>query len=180
MKRCPDCKIEKNESEFYTIAGGKLYSYCKPCTRIKAIKTRNNRIDAAREYNREWRKRNPCKQSEANRRWRQSHRAWYLARQKEYRKRMLAKDKNWDKRKAINASYGITLEKYYSMVEAQNHRCALCNRSCKSGRQLSIDHNHKTGKIRELLCGNCNVGLGNFQDDPEILQKAVAYLQKHS
>jgi len=73
--------------------------------------------------------------------------------------------------------YGITLEQYNQMLENQNNVCKICKQSCSSGRRLAVDHCHTTGKIRGLLCGNCNKALGCFKDDPELIRKAIKYLQ---
>lgn len=76
--------------------------------------------------------------------------------------------------------YGITLEAYNELSFKQNHRCAICGvekSNLKNG--LYVDHNHATGKARGLLCNNCNVGIGNLQEDVSILQKSIAYLQHH-
>lgn len=80
--------------------------------------------------------------------------------------------------------YGLTLEQYRAMFTAQNGLCALCGRPetwCYKGKptDLSVDHDHQTGKVRALLCRKCNVGLGHFQDDPARLRKAAAYLDYH-
>lgn len=74
---------------------------------------------------------------------------------------------------------------YESMHSAQGGRCAICNkperRRSKLGntRRLAIDHCHKTGRVRSLLCANCNTGLGLFLDDPDLLTKAAEYLKSH-
>lgn len=75
--------------------------------------------------------------------------------------------------------FGMTLEEYEQKAAKQDNVCAICGGLCKSGKRLAVDHNHTTGKIRDLLCGNCNGGLGKFQDDPELLLKAAEYLRKH-
>jgi hypothetical protein len=75
--------------------------------------------------------------------------------------------------------FGMTLEEYEQKAEKQGNVCAICGGLCKSGKNLAVDHDHETGKIRDLLCGNCNVGLGKFQDNPELLIKAADYLRKH-
>ena len=87
------------------------------------------------------------------------------------------------KRYRIKHTYGITLEEFDALVEAQGNRCKICgehetrwNNKSKRVQDLSIDHDHATGIIRGLLCNACNVGLGQFQDDPELLQKALDYL----
>lgn len=74
--------------------------------------------------------------------------------------------------------YGVTPENYETLFKEQNGLCAICERPPKN-RLLDVDHDHKTGKLRGLLCMNCNNGLGRFGDNPELLEKAAAYLQKY-
>lgn len=82
----------------------------------------------------------------------------------------------------IQRKYGITADEYQELHDAQGGVCAICRRSEEAvGRsRLSIDHDHVTGKTRGLLCGQCNIGLGNFQDDPALLTVAAGYLEKFS
>jgi len=85
----------------------------------------------------------------------------------------------------LKATYGITLDEYDQMVIKQKNRCAICgkpeSRSIKGAvPRLGIDHNHKTGEIRELLCYSCNLALGYANDDPELLKRMIAYLEKHN
>lgn len=78
----------------------------------------------------------------------------------------------------IRNQYGITLEDYNNMLEAQDYKCAICgNEDEVEGRRLAIDHCHKTGKVRGLLCGKCNRGLGLFYDNFTLLQSAIEYLK---
>jgi hypothetical protein len=74
--------------------------------------------------------------------------------------------------------YGITVEEYDQMVEEQNGRCKICGTDEPGGnrKRFSIDHNHKTGEVRGLLCNPCNAALGLFKDNPTILQSALTYL----
>lgn len=101
--------------------------------------------------------------------------------QKAWRERNPEKIKNTNLKK----TYGITLEEYNRMSVAQNHCCAICGgketRVDKNGavRFMPVDHCHKTGKIRALLCTSCNTALGGFKDDPELLRKAAAYIEKY-
>ena len=79
----------------------------------------------------------------------------------------------------IRNQYGITLAQYNEMLETQDYKCAICgNEDEVEGRRLAIDHCHTTGKIRGLLCGKCNRGLGLFYDNTTALTKAIDYLNK--
>ena len=82
--------------------------------------------------------------------------------------------------KELKNTYGITEEEYKIQFERQNGKCAICGSLSKrpSG-VLDIDHNHTTGKIRDLLCSQCNRGLGFFRDSIDIMNKALAYLKAH-
>lgn len=79
----------------------------------------------------------------------------------------------------LKKTYNISADEYYEKLKYQNYGCGLCGKKQES-KQLAVDHCHATGKIRELLCGPCNTGLGQFQDNPELLIKAAGYLRKHS
>lgn len=75
----------------------------------------------------------------------------------------------------LRRAYGITIEQYDAMLEAQGGVCAICGAD-PGERTLAVDHNHADGRVRGLLCDNCNNGLGRFQDDPELLLAAAQYL----
>lgn len=76
------------------------------------------------------------------------------------------------------ASYGITIEVYVDMVAAQNGLCAICNNEAKwKYKRLVVDHDHSTGKVRKLLCENCNAGLGHARDNPALLRSMADYLE---
>lgn len=102
-------------------------------------------------------------------------------RQKMYRAKHPERIKNTELKKL----YGITLQDYQRMTEAQNHRCAICGELetgvDKQGvpRRMPVDHCHATGKIRKLLCSACNKALGGFRDRPDLLRKAAEYIEKH-
>jgi len=76
--------------------------------------------------------------------------------------------------------YGITLDEYNQMLISQNGVCQICNKSCPSGYALSVDHCHRTGKVRGLLCVECNTGIGKLKDSVELLSKAIEYIKKYS
>lgn len=74
--------------------------------------------------------------------------------------------------------YGVERGTYSRMLEAQGGRCAICGSQNPGGKSLRfhIDHCHDTGKVRALLCNGCNIGLGQFKHEKELLLKAVDYL----
>lgn len=79
----------------------------------------------------------------------------------------------------LKLKYGITVEQYDQMLTNQNGVCACCGKP-PGKRRLHVDHNHQTGQIRELLCVNCNVAIGNVKEDPKLLQRLAEYLMRHS
>lgn len=75
-------------------------------------------------------------------------------------------------------SYGISLEDYDAMFTAQGGCCAIC-KSEPVRRRLDVDHCHTTGVVRGLLCPKCNRGIGYFNDNPQLLAAAAAYVMPH-
>lgn len=98
---------------------------------------------------------NPEKRAEKYRKWALNNKDNILAR---HRRRL----------------YGLTPEQLTAMHESQQGLCAICKSSMEN---FHVDHCHKTGLVRGLLCHWCNIGLGNFVDSPERLQSAIEYLK---
>lgn len=95
----------------------------------------------------------------------------YLARQKAELARIAAAE----------ARYGLPAGAYAEMLERQQFRCFACNRhQDEFKRSLAIDHCHRTGKVRRLLCGNCNQALGHARDDPRLLRLLALYVEFHA
>jgi hypothetical protein len=87
----------------------------------------------------------------------------------------------------MKSKYGISLAKYNEMLELQDGVCKICkkeetakSRNSSKSRGLAIDHCHETGQVRGLLCTKCNTALGGFKDDPNLLKKAIEYLNEFS
>lgn len=93
---------------------------------------------------------------------------------KESRKKTLEKDKN----RYLKRYYGIDIEDFEKMVDSQGGRCKICNTI--PDKKLCVDHCHKTGTIRGLLCSKCNSGIGMLQDSPELLENALKYLKEYN
>lgn len=79
------------------------------------------------------------------------------------------------KRKHRYGKLGISEEIFQEMLKRQAKRCAICKKK-QNGERLRVDHDHVTGKVRGLLCKNCNLALGNFKDNPVSLARAIEYL----
>ncbi len=75
--------------------------------------------------------------------------------------------------------YGITREQYHELYDAQHGLCSICADKIEIHLTSHVDHCHKTGKIRSILCRSCNTGLSHFHDDPVLMEKAAAYLRHH-
>jgi hypothetical protein len=81
----------------------------------------------------------------------------------------------------LKRKHRITLEEYNALHKSQNGCCAACGiPQEKLSKRLAVDHDHVTGKKRELLCIHCNLALGQVKDNVEVLQKLIDYLNKHS
>lgn len=98
---------------------------------------------------------------------------------KEYYKNKYAKNKIKYNNARIKNMYGITLEDYTKMFEEQCGSCAICKRSQNEFKKaLHIDHCHTTGKVRGLLCHNCNTFIGHAKENISILSNGISYLKK--
>lgn len=84
----------------------------------------------------------------------------------------------------LKHKFGLTIETYNEMLESQNLACAICETApCgtdthRKAKNLAVDHDHTTKKVRGLLCDLCNRALGQFQDSPVLLRRAAEYIEK--
>jgi hypothetical protein len=78
----------------------------------------------------------------------------------------------------LKTRYGLTFEAYNKMFESQNGVCAICGKP-EHTKLLSVDHSHKTRKVRGLLCTGCNLVLGKTNDDSNLLMMFIQYLRTH-
>ena len=137
-----------------------------------------------RERTAKYRRENPEKIKEIQKRSydRQKSDPDRIEKLREWQKRY--REKN---RKALSDSerkrrFGITPERYADLFRSQNGACAICKNPETATRlgkvkALSVDHCHKSGAIRGLLCSDCNTGIGKLKDDPTILRSAIQYLE---
>ena len=174
--KCNECKCELPVDSFNLCKGiTRVYQYkCKAC--MKKINATEEIQAKKREAIKGWRKSNPEKVSEQKKR----HYEKYKEKACERSRKHYAENKNQHRNSTMYRKYGITLEQYNKIREAQNYCCALCGKHEGDNKQgLVIDHCHKSTEVRKLLCTTCNVGLGMFKDNVDLLTKAIEYLKEH-
>jgi hypothetical protein len=114
---------------------------------------------------------------------RASKRIW-AQRNKDYikkkNKQKLLENPDFYKKYHLKSRYGVSIEEYNSMLIEQEESCEICKKHMSNfKRNLHVDHNHTTKKVRGLLCVNCNIIIGNSFEDKNILANAIEYLNKY-
>ena len=163
MKKCSRCGELKPFSSFYSAGGGYLRGDCIPCN--LAVKAERHRLnpEPARRRTKEWQVANPERVV--------ANREAFIA---------SGGKKVADRRSHLKRKYGMTLEEYDAMLEAQGGGCFICGRPPREDISLHVDHDHSSGKVRGILCFCCNNALADFREDPALLAKAAAYLSSHA
>ncbi len=128
-----------------------------------------------RESHKKWMEKHPEYDRKRHTERKDIHRANYKKYREENKEFFIKYDKINQPKKTAQR-YGLTLEQYQLMLLEANGKCKICNKEA----DLQVDHDHKTGKVRSMLCSACNVGLGRFGDKIELLSKAIEYLTLHS
>jgi len=159
-KVCSKCGIEKPLSEYHKhkIEHDGHTSICKKC----------RCFDSA-----EWRKNNPKKVKES-----------YKKFGKEYNKKWVKnnpdKMKCYLRKSRLKKMYGVSLDDYNKMFNEQKGCCWICGKhQSQENRALSVDHNHKTGEVRKLLCGECNLLVGQIEKNINIIDDVFNYLKDY-
>ena len=79
----------------------------------------------------------------------------------------------------LKRKFGITLGDYEDMLFGQGGKCLICGEEQHGNKELSVDHDHKTGKIRSLLCSRCNTFVGYIESNPDLLPNVIEYIKSH-
>lgn len=121
---------------------------------------------------------------EANAKYYKKHKKKWLAHARAYYYKNRAARLLHAKLAQRKALYGLDLQAYVLLLCSQNDSCPICGRflerNVMNKFRSAVDHDHKTKKVRGILCFECNLGLGKFKDSPKILRKAAEYLEKNS
>lgn len=131
-------------------------------------------LDVREAYNKAYRERNREKARLNTAAWRRKNPNYAIG----YYSKYVAKNPEYYKMRNLKR-YGLTSQQYDDLFWKQGGRCALCQTNSHNGKGWHIDHCHTTGKVRGILCNNCNVGLGHFKERIELLKTAIEYLEKH-
>lgn len=164
MKTCNRCKKTKDFLDFSkkTSSRDKLASLCKVCQQVYSSKYYKSNKDKSDARSSKWRRDNVEKSRAIGRK------AYY-------------KDAIRQRARILKKYYGLTLDKFNEMLKAQNDSCAICEvKQSVIGKSLCVDHDHKSGAVRGLLCGPCNNSLGLLKESPSALFNAINYLNKYN
>ena len=204
-KRCHACRETKPVAEFYSNRGHAdgLSAACRPCTKAAAHQRWRAKHPEPPPYVRPTEK--ACKkcgkikpleqfhQRSSARdgrqpecaacatayalKWNQEHPEYHRQKANEYRLRHPEKVADAHLRWRLGTPRGT----YAKMLVAQEGKCAICGTTDPGARtkRFHVDHCHTTNQLRDLLCNTCNVGLGAFRDNPDLLINAAEYLRKH-
>ena len=171
MKQCTKCLQYKNQKDFYRDkkALDGLTHNCKECLKY---------------YSRKWARENPEKNCKQSIKWAKNNRDKINKYTKKYRKIKRREINTWQRRYYLKKRYGLTLEIYESMLKKQNEKCLICKKKEQSidkrynkQRNLAIDHDRLTGKVRGLLCTKCNTAIGSLDHNTKLLKSAIKYLE---
>jgi Autographiviridae endonuclease VII len=161
VKRCSTCRQTKPLDQFHRDKNPRdgRARRCKDCAKAEARAWYEDHPEQAKASRQSWQKRNKDRVNELAR-----------ARYK--------KDPTRDLNAKLKYRYGVEWTQFEAMALAQGGVCAICGDPPGRSR-FHVDHDHATGKVRGLLCGPCNQGIGSLRDDPKIVRAALRYLLKH-
>lgn len=143
--------------------------------RKKKPKTPKHKLDRAREWSRRRRQSMTAAEREALSRYNRAYR-------RKHRARLTLAARLYQRKNALHIQLrrkGLQRADYDRVIAAQGKTCGICGGPPDGRwRRYNIDHCHKTGRLRGLLCTNCNRGLGHFKDSPRLLELAIKYLRR--
>jgi hypothetical protein len=165
MKACVKCGVVQPLESFYKAPGTRdgHRGDCKDCFRARA----KARYPSVREAN-----------IARTRKWREDNLERYQANQR--RMRGTPEGKMRQRAGHLMRKFGMTIEQYEAMLEAQGGGCFICGRPPRVDISLHVDHDHSTGKVRGILCFRCNNARADFQENTQLLRKAIGYLAAHT
>ncbi len=206
MKTCSKCGTQKTEDEYYKSAQGRREAACKNCRQLRAYDLRRQKriaqglnvristLESRRLRSQGERYCPKCRQVKPLTDFSTTKVRLGVAShcrlcsnvmtktapsyQPETRRERYQVDKDRRRDVRLQKKFGIAHIEYEVMLRAQGGLCAICKNKQK-GKRLAVDHNHRTGAVRALLCNNCNAALGFIKDCPKIALSLAEYLMVH-
>ena len=168
-KQCVKCGETKPLSEFtfHNRVKGQHRNFCHDCE--KDWIRQYHKTPQGKEKRKEWVGLNKEKIEEYKRLYREDD----VKRER---------SKVYHRARGLRLNFNMTVDDYMVMYEKQNGQCAICGADTASNgtrKNFCVDHDHETGKVRGLLCHNCNVSVGLMKDSPSLLRKAAKYLESY-
>jgi len=145
--------------QYYAAMGGRdgLRGECKSCFAERAARRYVAKSAEIKAQVKRWQKANP-------------------ERRRAYQARYRAEHREQNRNGHLRRTFGLTLESYAELLEAQGGGCAICGRQAREGSSLHVDHDHASGEVRGLLCFSCNAAIGKMADDPDRLHRSADYV----
>ena len=173
-KFCPSCAVEKTTDKFHKAKKEKdgLQYRCIECSKQYHARRYAEQKDKLSQQIAKYRSNNKKKLAAAQNVWRKNN---------------PDKVKQYQRISNLRKNFGLSVSDYEAIAVKQNGLCDICrqpesfvHKATNTTAQLAVDHCHKTGKVRGLLCKSCNTALGIFKDDTKLLLQAIDYLTKHN
>ncbi len=183
MYKCTYCQVEKSKELFLHSKSGYRVTICKECRSSYQKQWREENKESLAETRAKYREEN---KEEINYRQRELYalnredrtakdRAYRALNREETNRKSRLRYRNYCKKRV--QPYGLTVEELEVMLKAQENKCAICECVPNQGKVLHIDHNHTTGKVRQLLCQACNQRVGHMEHG--LALKTLEYLLHH-
>lgn len=146
-----------------------------------------NNLEKAYDYAKQYRDKNRERLREKARLYEISHREQKSEYQRNNRERINLRNRQryqanpqTHRKHTLKYKYGLTQKEYNSLLTEQKGVCAICRKPPAKGKHLHVDHDHIDGKVRGLLCNECNTGIGFLKDSPTIIEAALKYVKQFS
>jgi hypothetical protein len=159
VKICKTCGVAKSLDDFYSNPTGRdgTRPECRACTKA---------------WRKGWYTENREREIQRVLAWQREHPDLLAARMEAFR--AAGKKKVSDRKSHLKRKYGLTLDEFDRLLEAQGGVCVICGREGVD----HVDHDHNTGRVRGILCFQCNVAIGLLEDDVDRIAAAIAYLDR--
>lgn len=167
MRTCTKCKLPKEESDFYQNPKSLRFdSWCREC-KLTLNLNRDPKNQCKKAAERYWANPEDSRKKDRERYWKNPEKQ---------RERLRARSPETRKDGKLRSQYRLSISEFETMLSEQGGGCAICG---DRSRPFCVDHCHRLGMVRGVLCRRCNTGIGMLQDSATLVLKAHEYLKKH-